>query len=95
MIVQAATTLPAHSLTRSADAILYPTVALAELNVAVARQIADTRPPDTPPARPRRVAEHTGGKLFQLDWPAEAPPVTQEALEIRRNLAAASGHRAG
>jgi tetratricopeptide (TPR) repeat protein len=93
MNVAAASTLPAATLISMTDAIPYPTVALAALDAAVIRQIVGTLPPDADPAERASWLTALGTALSQLGRPAEALPVTREAVTAYRELAAASPDR--
>jgi tetratricopeptide (TPR) repeat protein len=91
--VCAAEPLTAEALTALADAIPYPTVALAALDAEVTRQIVDTLPEGTPPAERASWLTFLGIALSQLGRPSEALPGEQEAVAAYRELAAASPHR--
>jgi tetratricopeptide repeat protein len=68
-------------------------VPLAAVYAAVTRQITSTLPPDSDPAERARWLNAFGTALSQLGRPAEALPVTEESVAIRRELAAASPDR--
>jgi hypothetical protein len=87
--VHAASALPAATLTAITEAIPYPTVALAALDAAVTRQVADILPADADPADRARRLNALGTALSQLGRPADALPATEEAVAIRGELAAA------
>ncbi len=91
--VHAAAELSPGTLIAMTEAIPYPTVALAALDAAVTRQVLDTLPPGAGPAeRASRLNAH-GTALSQIGRPAEALPVTREAVAAYRELAAASPDR--
>jgi hypothetical protein len=92
-ITDAAAALDTAALIRLAEAIPYPTVALAGMYAAVTRQITDALPPGASPAQRARWLGALGTALSQLGRPADALPVTEEAVAIRRELAAASPDR--
>ena len=75
-------------LTAIADAIPYPSAALAEADLAVTRRILEMLPADDPGLRPRWLS-WLGVTLAQTGRLAEALPPTQEAVAIRRELAEA------
>ena len=93
MGVHAAADLPAADLIAVAEAIPYPTVALAALDAAVTRQILDALPSGADPADRARWLDALGVSLSQVGRPADALPVTQEAVAMYRELAAASPDR--
>ncbi|WP_285620212.1 tetratricopeptide repeat protein [Actinoallomurus iriomotensis] len=76
------------TLTAIADAIPYPTILLAEANVAITRRILGLLPAEAVPLHGRWLTR-LGVALSQVGRPAEALPVTEEAVAIRRELAAA------
>jgi tetratricopeptide (TPR) repeat protein len=79
-------------LTAISDAIPYPSAALAEADLAVTRRILQILPAGDRGLRARWL-NWLGTSLAQTGRPAEALPVTQEAMAIRRELAAASPDR--
>jgi hypothetical protein len=91
--VHATAALNTAALIPLAEAIPYPTVALAAVYAAVTRKITSTLPPAADPAERARWLTALGTALAQLGRPAEALPVAEEAVTIRRELAAASPDR--
>jgi tetratricopeptide (TPR) repeat protein len=75
-------------LTAISDAIPYPSAALAEADLAVTRRILQELPAGERVLRARWL-NWLGVTLAQTGRPAEALPPAQEAVEIRRELAAA------
>jgi tetratricopeptide (TPR) repeat protein len=75
-------------LTAIADVIPYPSAALAEADLAVTRRILQVLPSGNPGLR-ARLLNRLGTTLSQTGRWSEALPVTREAMEIRRELAAA------
>ena len=92
-ITDAAAALDTAALIPLAEAIPYPTVPLAAVYAAVTRQITATLPPAADPVERAGWLHALGVALSQLGRPAEALPVTEEAVAIRRELAAASPDR--
>jgi tetratricopeptide (TPR) repeat protein len=79
-------------LTAISGAIPFPSVALAEADLAVTRRILPVLPDDDPALRAGWLGR-LGSRLAQTGRPAEALPPTQEAISIRRQLAAADPDR--
>jgi tetratricopeptide (TPR) repeat protein len=79
-------------LTAIADAIPYPSAALAEANLTVTRRILEILPAGDLEPRGRWL-DWLGVTLAQTGRTAEALPPAQEAVEIRRELAAANPDR--
>ena len=75
-------------LTAISDAIPYPSAALAEADLAVTRRILQILPPGDSGLRARWLS-WLGATFAQTGRPAEAVPPTEEAVAIRRELAAA------
>ena len=85
---------PRETLTAIYNAIPYPTVILAPAAVALARQILGLLPADSGPADPARTGCASPRRpALELGRPADALPVTEEAVAIYRELAAASPDR--
>ena len=84
---------PRETLTAIYNAIPYPTVILAPAAVILARQILGLLPADSGPAVRAHWLNNLGIRLSELGRPADALPVTEEAVAIRRELAAASPDR--
>jgi tetratricopeptide (TPR) repeat protein len=91
--VHAAAALDTAALILLAEAIPYPTVALAAVSATVTRQITSAFPPDADPAKRATWLNKFGIALYQLGRTADALPVAQEAVAIHRELAAASPDR--
>jgi hypothetical protein len=75
-------------LTAISDAIPYPSTALAEADLAVTRRILQILPARDRALRARWLS-WLGTTVAQVGRPAEALPPAQDAVEIRRELAAA------
>ncbi|WP_412516232.1 tetratricopeptide repeat protein [Actinomadura madurae] len=75
-------------LTAITNAIPYPSLSLAEADLAVTRRILEALPPG-PTAERARWLSWLGTTLTQTGQLAEALPVEQEAVQIRRELAEA------
>ncbi len=90
LLEQVVVGLPAdvEVLTAIQAAIPYPSAALAEADLAVTRRILQILPGDDPGLRARWLS-WLGTTLAQTGRPAEALPPAQEAVAIRRELAAA------
>ena len=84
---------PRETLTAIYNAVPYPTVILAPAAVALARQILGLLPADSGPAVRAYWLGTLGFRLSELGRPADALPVTEEAVAIHRELAAASPDR--
>ncbi len=80
-------------LARIVDALPYPSVVLAEAALAATWRIRESLPPDADPGTRADWSERAGLMLAHLGQPAEALRVTEEAVTIRRQLAAASPGR--
>ena len=76
-----------------AEALPYPTVVLAQAHVAATMRVRRSLPPDADPATVAKWSNRAGLMLSQLGRPADALPVTEEAVAIRRDLAAANPAR--
>ena len=85
--------VPLEILMQIEEAIPYPTVALAEADVIVAERISEMLPADTDRAEIARRRDLLGVLLSQAGRPHQALPPAQEAVEIRRELAAARPDR--
>ena len=85
--------VPAETLMTIYNAIPFPTVILAPAAVALAQRIISLLPADTEPAIRAYWLSNLGVRLSGLGRPAEALPVAEEAVAIRRELAAASPDR--
>ena len=79
-------------LTAISDAIPYPSATLAEADLAVTRRILQVLPTGDQGLRARWLS-WLGTTLAQTGRPAEAVPPTEEAVQIRRELAAADPDR--
>jgi tetratricopeptide (TPR) repeat protein len=79
-------------LTAISDAIPYPSTSLAGADLAVTRRILALLPPGQPALRARWLT-WLGVSLAQTGQIAQALPVAEEAVTIRRELAAASPDR--
>ena len=79
-------------LTEISDAIPYPSLALAEADVAVTRRILQALPPDASTMRGHWLSG-LGTALSQIGHPVEALVAEQEAVTIRRELASADPDR--
>lgn len=70
-----------------AQALPYPSVTLAQADLAVTMRIRSMLPPDGDPFAAAKWADRAGIRLVQLGRPAEAMKATQEAIEMYRELA--------
>ena len=84
---------PRETLTAILNAIPYPTVILAPAAVALAQQIMALLPANSGPEVRAYWLSVLGVRFSELGRPADALPVTEEAVAIRRELAAASPDR--
>jgi len=80
-------------LIRVAEALPYPSVVLARAALAVTLRVRRSLPADADPATVANWSDRAGVSLSQMGRPAEALPVTEEAVAIRRDLAAANPDR--
>ena len=84
---------PRETLTAIYNAIPYRTVILAPAAVILARQILGLLPADSEPADRAYWLSALGVRFSALGRPADALPVTEEAVAMYRELAAASPDR--
>jgi len=84
---------PAEILTAILNAIPYPTVVLAPAAVSLGQRITNNLPTGTDPGVRAYWLSSLGNRLSELGRPAEALPVLEEAITIRRELAAADPDR--
>jgi hypothetical protein len=84
---------PAETLTVIFNAIPFPTVILAPAAAAICQRIVNLLPADTDPAIRAYWLSNLDVRFSALGRPAEALPVTEEAVAIRRELAAAMPNR--
>ena len=84
---------PRETLTAIFNAIPYPTVILAPAAAALAQQIMTLLPASSGPAVRAYWLSALGVRISALGRPAEALPVTQEAVAMYQELAAASPDR--
>ena len=89
LLAEAADTAPAtaEDLARVAETLPYPSIALAGTHLTVALRIRREQPPSTNREDAARWAQRCGLLLSQAGRPADALPVTQEALTLYRELA--------
>jgi predicted Zn-dependent protease with MMP-like domain/tetratricopeptide (TPR) repeat protein len=89
LLAEALDTAPptAEDLARIAEALPYPSVALAGTHLAVALRIRREQPPGTSREDAARWAQRCGLLLSQAGRLADALPVTQEAVTLYRELA--------
>jgi tetratricopeptide (TPR) repeat protein len=81
---------PAEILTAILNAIPYPTVVLAPAAVGLGQRITGDLPAGTDPAVRAYWLSSLGNRLSELHRHAEALPVIEEAINIRRELVAGS-----
>ena len=81
---------PAEVLTTILNAIPYPTVVLAPAAVSLGQRITRNLPAGTDPAVRAYWLSSLGNRLSELERPAEALPVIEEAITVRRELVAGS-----
>jgi tetratricopeptide (TPR) repeat protein len=81
---------PAEILAAILNAIPYPTVVLAPAAVSIGQRITANLPPGTDPAVRAYWLSSLGNRLSELGRYTEALPVAEEAVTIRRELAARS-----
>ena len=84
---------PPSVLMEVAKALPYPSVALAQAHLAATWRVMASLPPDAEPQTVAGWRQLAGVSLSQLGRPAEALPVTEEAVAIFRELAAANPDR--
>ena len=84
---------PAETLTVIYNAIPYPTIILAPAAAALCQRIISLLPGDTSPAVRAFWLSNLGVRFSALGGPADALPAEQEAVAIRRDLAAAMPDR--
>ena len=84
---------PRETLTAIHNAVPYPTVILAPAAVTLARQILGLLPADSGPAVRAYWLSALGVRFSDLGRPADVLPVTEEAVAMYRELAAASPDR--
>ena len=82
-----------EDLTTIEEALPYPSIAIAQADLAVTQRIRHELPPGTDKQTIALWADMTGILLSQTGRPAEAVPVTQEAVGTYRELAAADPDR--
>ena len=82
-----------EALVRIEEAIPYPTTALARADMVLTARINSMLPAGTSKADLARWRDSLGIMFSQLGRPADALPATQEAVTIRRELAAANPDR--
>jgi tetratricopeptide (TPR) repeat protein len=82
-----------ESLIEIAEAMPFPSVALAQADLAVTLRICSELPSGAERDTIARWSLRTGRRLWQVGRLAEALPVTEEAVEIFRELAAATPDR--
>ena len=75
------------------EALPYPTVVLAQAHLAATIRVRRSLPPDADPATVAKWSDIAGVMLSELGRPADALPVTEEAVAIRRDLAAVNPDR--
>jgi tetratricopeptide (TPR) repeat protein len=80
---------PSDVLSAVAKALPYPSVVLAQADLAVTWRVRTSLPPDAEPADVAEWNHRAGILLSQLGRHAEALPVTERAVAVRRALAAA------
>ncbi len=76
-----------------ADALPYPSVALAQADLAVTMRVRRSLPPDTDQATVAKWSNRAGLSLSRLGRSAEALAVTEEAVAIHQDLAAVNADR--
>ena len=82
-----------EALVRIEEAIPYPTTALARADMVLTARINSMLPAGTSKADLARWRDSLGVMFSELGRPADALPATQEAVTIRRELAAANPDR--
>ena len=82
-----------EALVRIEEAIPYPTTALARADMVLTARINSMLPAGTSKADLARWRDSLGVMFSQLGRPADALPATEEAVTIRRELAAANPDR--
>jgi len=80
---------PRETLVALYEVMPYPSLVLAEAHALLARRILDSAPADAEAGERARWLSSLGLHLADLGRPADALPVTEEAVTIRRELAAA------
>ncbi|WP_189244150.1 tetratricopeptide repeat protein, partial [Planobispora rosea] len=78
---------PRETLVALYEVLPYPSLVLAEAHALLARRILDSIPADAEAGERARWLSNLGVHLAALGRPAEALPVTEEAVTIRRELA--------
>ena len=73
-----------------AEALPYPSVVLAQANVAITLRVRQALPPESGPQTKARWADRAGMMLAAAGRPKDALPAHQEAVSIYRELAAAN-----
>jgi len=84
---------PLGTLIRIEEALPYPSVSLARAAAAATMRILRELPPDTDKQTAARWADRAGIMLAQAGRPANALPVTEQAVTMYRELAAANPDR--
>ena len=84
---------PQDVLIHVADALPYPSVVLAQAHLAATLRVYRSLPADADPAMVAEWSYKAGILLFQSGRPGDALPVTEEAVAIYRDLAAADPDR--
>jgi tetratricopeptide (TPR) repeat protein len=84
---------PPDVLSKVAKALPYPSVVLAQADLAVTWRVRTSLPPDAEPAEMAEWSHRAGLLLSQLGRAADALEVTERAVAIRRALAAANPGR--
>jgi hypothetical protein len=84
---------PSETLTAIVNAIPFPTVILAPAAAALVQRILRLLPPATAPAVRAYWLDSLGVRFSELGRPAQALPVTEEAVTLYGDLAAASPDR--
>jgi tetratricopeptide (TPR) repeat protein len=89
LLAQALADAPATvpDLIRIAEALPYPSLALAHADAAVTQRVHRELPPGTEPRVVAEWADRAGVRLSQIGHPAQALALTQEAIAIYRELA--------
>jgi hypothetical protein len=82
--------IPLDALIEIQEALPYPSVALAHADAAATTRIRRELPPRTEPGTIATWADQAGIMLSQIGRPADALSAEQEAVAIRRELAAAN-----
>jgi tetratricopeptide (TPR) repeat protein len=95
LLAQALSDAPAtlEDLTRIEEALPYPSIALAQADLAAAQRIRQALPPGADRQTIARWANRCGELLAQVGRPADALAPAQEAVTMRREMAAAAPKR--